>query len=199
MNPLTPNHDSPTQLRAFLDSKELGMRKKYGQNFLVNADIRNKLLDALEIKPGQKVWEIGPGLGAMTKGLLEKNALVTAFEIDPAFSILLRELFNEYKNFTLIEGDVLKTWPGVQESGELFLLGNLPYNIAATLLANFIEKKRFFKRIVVTVQRETAQRMIAKPGTKDYSSFTVLCSSVYKITPLFIIKSSSFYPVPKVE
>jgi 16S rRNA (adenine1518-N6/adenine1519-N6)-dimethyltransferase len=175
------------------------MRKKYGQNFLINPVIREKLLDTLELKAGEGVWEIGPGLGAMTKGLLARGARVTAFEIDPAFSGILRELFGEDAQFSLVEGDVLKTWPQTDREGARYLLGNLPYNIAATLLGSLIEKKRLFQRLIITVQREVAQRMTAKPGTKDYSSFTVLCSSVYKVTPLMVIKGASFYPVPRVD
>ena len=196
---LSINYDSPGELRAFLDSKALGMRKKYGQNFLVNSAARKKLLDALAVKKGDAVWEIGPGLGAMTGGLLEKGADVTAFEIDPAFSRALNEIFTLVPSFHLVEGDVLKTWPLVKTDGELYLLGNLPYNIAAALIADFIEKGRLFKRMVVTVQREMAQRMAAKPGTSNYSSFSVLCSSVYKVKLLDIIKSASFYPEPRVD
>jgi len=192
------NYDSPKELSAFLNSQGLGMRKKYGQNFLINPMIRERLLDSLEVSPGDGVWEIGPGLGAMTKGLLAREARVTAFEIDPAFSRILRELFGNNENFNLIEGDVLKTWP-VAGQEEPYLLGNLPYNIAAVLLAVLIEKKRFFQRMVITVQREVAQRMMAKPGTKEYSSFTVLCASVYKVSPLMVIKGPSFYPVPRVD
>jgi 16S rRNA (adenine1518-N6/adenine1519-N6)-dimethyltransferase len=196
---LVPDYNSAASLRSFLDKLNLGMRKKYGQNFLINPEARNKLLDALGINAGEEVWEIGPGLGAMTKGLLDHGAKVTAFEIDPAFSNILREFFKEYDNFSLIEGDVLKTWQNVPRENKIYLLGNLPYNIAATLLGDFIEKKCFFGRIIVTVQKETAQRMTARPGTKDYSSFTVLCSSVYKITPLMILRGSSFFPVPHVD
>jgi 16S rRNA (adenine1518-N6/adenine1519-N6)-dimethyltransferase len=156
------------------------------------------LLDSLELPFGQEVWEIGPGLGAMTAGLLERGAKLTAFEIDPAFSRFLRETFAE-EAFSLVEGDVLKTWSGVPAGDELFLLGNLPYNIAAALLGDFIEKGRTFKRMVVTVQREVALRMAAKPAGKDYSSFSVLCSSLYKISLLSVIKSSAFYPAPKVD
>jgi len=193
------------------------MRKKHGQNFLINPSVRSRLLDALDLKPGVGVWEIGPGLGAMTAGLLERGAKITAFEIDPAFAQALREFFAAESSGTepalrLVEGDVLKTWPVEirrqkvsngdaenTEAKELFLLGNLPYNIAAALLADFIEKGHFFTRIVVTVQREVAMRMAAKPGSADYSSFSVLCSSVYKVSPLFVIKPSSFYPAPRVD
>jgi 16S rRNA (adenine1518-N6/adenine1519-N6)-dimethyltransferase len=179
------------------------MRKKFGQNFLINPLIRARLLDALEIKKGDLVWEIGPGLGAMTAGLLERGAAVMAFEIDPAFSAALRELFGGNKNFSLVEGDVFKTWPNLAGTAapgtRPCLLGNLPYNIAAVLLADFIEKKWYFSRMVVTVQKETALRMSARPGSKDYSSFSVLCASAYRILPLMTIKGASFYPPPRVD
>jgi 16S rRNA (adenine1518-N6/adenine1519-N6)-dimethyltransferase len=206
--PLLINYDSPAKLRAFLDERGLGMRKKLGQNFLVNAAARSRLLDSLEPEPGDKVWEIGPGLGAMTAGLLERGAVVTAFEIDSAFVRVLKELFASHVSdnapaLKIIEGDALKTWPAeaglYKNDDELFLLGNLPYNIAAALLGDFIEKGRFFKRMVVTVQREVGLRMCAGPGSRDYSSFSVLCSSVYKVSPLFVLKGSLFYPSPRVD
>jgi 16S rRNA (adenine1518-N6/adenine1519-N6)-dimethyltransferase len=185
------------------------MRKTYGQNFLVNPAARTMLLNALDIGPGAQVWEIGPGLGAMTAGLLERGAAVTAFEIDKGFIAALGEFFGAEPGFTLAAGDVLKTWPGVEcgpsrRSGTEgrcgdYLLGNLPYNIGAALLADFIEKNRFFKRMVVTVQKEVARRMAARPGQADYSSFSVLCGSAYRVTPLMVLKGASFYPEPRVD
>lgn len=192
------NYDSAQKISAFLDEQGLGMQKRFGQNFLINPGARKKLLDALEINRGDAVWEIGPGLGAMTGGLLERGAVVTAFEIDRGFSRVLKGLFYNQEKFRLIEGDVFKTWGTVKEAAP-FLLGNLPYNIGAALLADFIEQNRFFTRMVVTLQRETANRMIASPGSKDYSSFSVLCASAYTVTPLAVLKGTSFYPVPKVE
>ena len=197
--PPSINYDSPGELRAFLKEHGLGMRKKYGQNFLINPAARSHLIDALDLKKGDQVWEIGPGLGAMTKMLLEKGARVTGFEIDPAFSHALKEFFSLDPAFDLVEGDVFKTWPAIQAGEDLYLLGNLPYNIAAAILADFIEKGRFFKRMVVTVQKEVALRMAAGPSSADYSSFSVLCSTIYKISPLKIIRGSSFYPVPNVD
>jgi 16S rRNA (adenine1518-N6/adenine1519-N6)-dimethyltransferase len=170
----------------------------YGQNFLVNGNARKMLLDALGTGPGDAVWEIGPGLGSMTQGLLEREAQVTAFEIDKGFAVVLNEFFGGCPGFNLIEGDVLKTWPQTAAAGD-YLLGNLPYTIGAALLADFIEQKRYFKRMVVTVQKEVAQRMAAKPGSKDYSSFSVLCASAYRVTPLAVLKGASFYPEPRVD
>jgi 16S rRNA (adenine1518-N6/adenine1519-N6)-dimethyltransferase len=192
------NYDSPSGLRDFLDERGMGMRKKFGQNFLINPDARKRLLDALDMPAGERVWEIGPGLGAMTAMLLERGALVTAFEIDKGFSGVLRELFGLLPEFTLVEGDVLKTWPQ-EERAAPYLFGNLPYTIGAVLLADLIEKNRLFSRMVVTVQKEVGRRMAAPPGSDDYSSFSVLCASAYAVTPLAVLKGACFYPIPHVD
>jgi 16S rRNA (adenine1518-N6/adenine1519-N6)-dimethyltransferase len=191
------NYDSPAALRAFLEERGLGMRKKFGQNFLINPEARRKLAESLVPEKGEGLWEIGSGLGAMTRDLLERGCRVRAFEIDPGFCGVLRELFGGRESFLLVEGDVLKTWRG--EAGADYLIGNLPYNIAAVLLADMIEGGRFFKRMVVTVQREVARRMAAKPGSADYSSFSVLAASAYRVDLLMLIGGSSFYPPPRVD
>jgi len=206
------NYNSASDLRAFLENEGLGMRKKFGQNFLINPQVRLALVEALGADAGAEVWEIGPGLGAMTSLLLKKGLKVKAFEIDLGFIRILKKLFSGGKNFKLIEGDALKTWHSqkiesyaeketcaASQKKPPFLLGNLPYNIAAVLLADFIEKGQFFSRMVVTVQKEVALRMTAKAGTPDYSSFSVLCASVYDVKQLMTIRPSSFYPQPNVD
>jgi 16S rRNA (adenine1518-N6/adenine1519-N6)-dimethyltransferase len=194
------NYNSASALKAFLEQEGLGMRKKFGQNFLINPAVRQSLVDALDCgnaNTNEEVWEIGPGLGAMTALLLEKGLKVKAFEIDKGFIRILKNLFSERESFSLVEGDVMKTW-SAQEPAR-FLLGNLPYNIAAALLADMIEKGRLFTRMVVTVQKEVALRMTARAGSKDYSSFTVLCASAYNVKQLAVIRPSSFYPRPNVD
>jgi 16S rRNA (adenine1518-N6/adenine1519-N6)-dimethyltransferase len=191
------NYNSAAALKTFLAENGLGMRKKFGQNFLINPGVRQSLVRALSAQAGEDVWEIGPGLGAMTSLLLEQGLFVRAFELDPGFAHVLRNIFSDNAKFTLVEGDALKTW--FTQPGSPYLLGNLPYNIAAVLLADFIEKGRFFKRMIVTVQREVARRMAAIPGSADYSSFSVLCASAYRVKPLMVIKGASFYPKPNVD
>jgi 16S rRNA (adenine1518-N6/adenine1519-N6)-dimethyltransferase len=194
---MEPNYNSALELRALLEQAGMGMRKKYGQNFLINPALRQALVDALEAESGAEVWEIGPGLGAMTGLLLEKGLLVRGFEIDPGFVRILRDIFGAVPGFTLIEGDVMKTW--ASQPAAPYLLGNLPYNIAAALLADLVEKGRLFRRMVVTVQREVALRMAARPGSADYASFSVLCASVYRVKPLMLIRGASFFPRPGVD
>jgi 16S rRNA (adenine1518-N6/adenine1519-N6)-dimethyltransferase len=191
------NYNSASALRAFLDKEGLGMRKKFGQNFLINGETRKALVQALAAQDGDEVWEIGPGLGAMTALLLEKELKVKAFEIDQGFIRVLKNIFSENKNFILVEGDVMKTWH--EHQGAPFFLGNLPYNVAAALLADLIENDCIFFFFFVTVQKEVALRMAASAGTPDYSSFSVLCASAYKVNPLMTIRPSSFYPQPNVD
>jgi 16S rRNA (adenine1518-N6/adenine1519-N6)-dimethyltransferase len=180
-----------------LRERGLAVRKRFGQNFLIRRGAREKLTDALAPPEGCLVWEIGAGLGAMTSILLDRGARVKAFEIDRGFCGILTELFSDSKNFSLVEGDALETWKG--EGGAEFLAGNLPYNIAARLMGAFIEGGLFFRRMALTVQREVARRMVAKPGSPDYSSFSVLCSSVYTVKPIIVLKGDCFYPAPNVD
>jgi 16S rRNA (adenine1518-N6/adenine1519-N6)-dimethyltransferase len=194
------NYNSASFLRTFLDEHGLGMQKKFGQNFMINPKTRKSLVEALGAHCGSEVWEIGPGLGAMTVMLLENKFKVKAFEIDLGFIKILKSLFSHDSNFSLVEGDVMKSWHNHFICGaETFLLGNLPYNIAAALIADFIERGCVFTRMVVTVQKEVAVRMAASAGSKDYSSFSVLCASSYNVKPLMVIKRESFYPQPNVD
>lgn len=200
MNPLARalNYDSPNELRAYLEGHGLGMQKKFGQNFLINPAVRRELAGALDIRAGDQVWEIGPGLGSMTFEFLSRGALVTAFEIDQGFVRALGELFPENENLKIIGGDVRKTWP-VQAARAPYLFGNLPYNVGSVILGEMIEAGCLFERMVVTVQKEVACRMSARPGSKDYSSFSVLCASVYRVEALRVIGARSFYPAPHVD
>ena len=199
-----PDYNSPAELKMILDANGFSMQKKFGQNFLINEDARCRLVDALEISEGMKVWEVGPGLGAMTNTILERGADLTVFEIDRGFASLISGFFEDYSNkekFRIIEGDVLKTWKGqFKAAGQPDrFFGNLPYNIAATIIADTIENNVRFDRCVFTVQKEVAQRMCAKPGTTDYSSFSALCQWAYDVKPLLDLSGGNFWPKPNVD
>ncbi len=199
-----PDYNSPAQLSAFLESKGMAMQKKFGQNFLINQDARKKIAAALGVQKGDSVWEVGPGLGSMTKELLDLGAKVTVFEIDRGFSACLKEFFSDEEaagKFTLIQGDVLKTWkPRLKESGApKFFFGNLPYNIAATLIADTIESGVRFEKCAFTVQKEVALRMAAKESSDDYSSFSVLCQWAYDVQTVCDLGKANFWPRPNVE
>ena len=115
-----PDYNSAAELKQVLDANGFSMQKKFGQNFLINQQARNKLIDALDVQEGTKVWEVGPGLGAMTSGLLEKGADLTVFEIDRGFISLISQYFDDYSKkgkFRIVEGDVLKNWYGQTKEG----------------------------------------------------------------------------------
>jgi len=193
------NHDSPASIRSFLESRELAPRKRWGQNFLINRGAREKIVALLGAENGMRVWEIGPGLGAMSELLLDAGADLTAFEIDPAYGIWLRESL-ESRGLTLVEGDVLKSWEAEWEKHRPDrVLGNLPYNAASAVIAAFIESDRLADRCVFTVQDEMGQRIIAAPGSRDYSSFSILCQTGARITDGGRLSPGSFYPAPRVR
>ena len=199
-----PDYNSPAELKAVLDANGFSMQKKFGQNFLINEDARRRLVDALELTEGMKVWEVGPGLGAMTNTILERGADLTVFEIDRGFASLISGFFEDYTKggtFHIVEGDVMKTWKGqLKEAGQPDrFFGNLPYNIAATIIADTIENNVRFEKCVFTVQKEVAQRMCAKPGTADYSSFSALCQWAYDVKPLLDLAGGNFWPKPNVD
>lgn len=198
-----PDYNSAKNLKEILDQNGFSMQKKFGQNFLINPDARKKLIDCLDINENTKVWEIGPGLGAMTSEILERGADLTVFEIDRGFISLISEFFKPYseKNkFRIIEGDVLKNWKKELEKGKPDrLFGNLPYNIAATIIADTIENNIRFDKCLFTVQKEVAQRMSAKAGSEDYSSFSVLCNWAYDIKPVLDLNGNNFWPKPNVD
>ncbi len=199
-----PDYNSPAELKQVLDANGFSMQKKFGQNFLINEDARRRLVDALELTEGMKVWEIGPGLGAMTNTILERGADLTVFEIDRGFASLISGFFENYTKagtFRIVEGDVMKTWKGqLKEAGQPDrFFGNLPYNIAATIIADTIENNVRFEKCVFTVQKEVAQRMCAKPGTADYSSFSALCQWAYDVKPLLDLAGGNFWPKPNVD
>lgn len=200
-----PDYNSPAELKGILEANGFSMQKKFGQNFLINQAAREKLIAALEAGENSTVWEVGPGLGAMTSGLLEKGCNVTAFEIDRGFISLISKFFEDYSSigkFHIVEGDVLKTWYSQTEKGTKLpdrFFGNLPYNIAATIIADTIEKGIRFERCVFTVQKEVAVRMAAKPGSEEYSSLSVLCNWAYDVKPLMDLAGASFWPRPNVD
>jgi len=197
------DYDSPSFLKAYLDGRGMAMQKKFGQNFLVNPRARAKIADSLCIKEGMHVWEIGPGLGALTAEIVRLGAVLTVFEIDRGFVLALEDIFaDEIKagRLKITSGDVLKTWKTEygQSGPPALLCGNLPYNIAAKIIADTVCAGVRFERCVFTVQKEVAVRMNAKSGTADYSSFSVLCSWAYDIKPLMDLAGGSFWPRPNV-
>jgi 16S rRNA (adenine1518-N6/adenine1519-N6)-dimethyltransferase len=194
------NFDSPAEIRALLAERGLALKKRWGQNFLVNRGARQRLVQILAPLPHETAWEIGPGLGAMTELLARSAARVIAFEVDRGLCRFLQETLVNLPSFTLVPGDFLDTWKGtLQHQGTPDrILGNLPYSSASLMIADIIEAGLRPIRMVFTVQRELADRMSSPPGQKSYSSFSVLCQSCFNVVDRGDLQPGSFYPVPDV-
>ncbi len=194
-------YDSPAAITALLDDAGLSMSKKFGQNFLLSPQVRERIVHALRIPDGGTVWEIGPGIGALTSLLIAGGYQVVAFEIDHGFCRILRDrAFGDDANFRLVEGDALKTWEAVLAADGVpdRICGNLPYNVGSVCIARFLEEQCLPQRMVYTLQKEVADRLCACFGDKEWSSFTILAQIDYEVELLFPIKSGAFYPAPNV-
>ena len=197
---LIQNYDSVSEIKSVLDANGLNMSKRFGQNFLISKGARSKIIDILDIDAKSNIWEIGPGLGAMTHMLLDLTDSLTVFEIDYGFIKYLEQAFGHNSGFKIISGDFVKTWTGfaLSDGKPDKILGNLPYNSASAIIASLIENDCIPESMVITVQKEMGQRMISPPGSKNYSSFSMLCQYAFTVRTMGDLKSGSFYPSPDV-
>jgi 16S rRNA (adenine1518-N6/adenine1519-N6)-dimethyltransferase len=195
------NYESPAEIKSMLEANGLSLKKRFGQNFLVNRHARERIADLLEAGAEELVWEIGPGLGAMTGLVLARAKQVVAFEIDHGLARVLRGLYPDRPALAVVEGDALDTMePARGTYGEPDrVLGNLPYSSASRIIAFFIERGIKAKKIVATVQKDLALRMKARPGDKIYSSFSVFTQSFFDVRLEFDLKGGNFFPRPAVD
>jgi 16S rRNA (adenine1518-N6/adenine1519-N6)-dimethyltransferase len=177
-------------------------RKRFGQNFLNNPSIIEKIIKIIHPKPGDNIVEIGPGLGALTSHLVGHCGKITAIEIDRD---LIQKLKIEYGDkINLIEGDVLEVnftqiLSKDEGHGSLRIVGNLPYNISTPLLFHLMEFLPLIKDMHFMLQKEVVDRMAAKPGNKDYGRLSVMLQYFCEIEPMLFVPPSAFTPPPKVD
>lgn len=189
------------EVRAALDALEFRPRKSRGQNFLIHEQVIEAIVQMLDLKPDDEVLEIGPGLGFLTRRLLDRARKVRAVEIDDALvGYLRRGGLSERANFELIHGDILRV-PLAEAGGrpKLKLVGNLPYSIASAVLFRVFEWRDSFSTLVLMVQKEVAARMASAPATKDYGALSVWCQIHGRITDKLIVSPEAFFPRPKVH
>lgn len=170
-------------------------RKRFGQNFLQNSAIIAAILDALQVKPHDKLIEIGPGLGALTKPLLQQVHQITAVEIDRDLAAHLENLAPN--QLTLICADALRI-DYSQWGQNIRIIGNLPYNISTPLLFHLLQYTNCIQDMHFMLQKEVVDRMAASPGSRDYGRLSVILGYFCEITPLFDVPGSAFFPEPAV-
>ncbi len=182
-----------------MNLKSVAPKKSLGQNFLTDRNIARKTVDLLDIQDGDVVYEIGPGTGALTSILLEKNCKLNAIEIDERAIIQLHKLFpkSKFPNFNLIKGD-FKKYAFEHDAKDIKVIGNIPYYLSSEIFFKLFESSKNIQYAVMTIQKEVAQRLTAKPRTKDYGILTVAMMMSGKCTIEFDVSPQCFYPAPKV-
>jgi 16S rRNA (adenine1518-N6/adenine1519-N6)-dimethyltransferase len=183
-------------------------KKHLGQHFLKDENIAKKIADTLTENGYKNVLEIGPGMGVLTKYILKKKPKVTVFEIDTESVIYLKEVFpveqisidTSAEKFQIIEGDFLKcNLKEVFNNQQVAIIGNFPYNISSQIVFKAIENRGLVPEFSGMFQKEVAERIAEKPGSKTYGILSVLTQAFFDTEYLFTVPPSVFNPPPKVD
>lgn len=173
-------------------------RKSLGQHFLHDNNILDRICRSVEAHADERVIEIGPGEGALTRFLLRTYSDVTAVEVDSRATELLEQ---EFPQLNLIQADILKTpWDEIlQPDGRNVVVGNIPYYITSPILFKIMDAGPVIRRSVLLMQKEVAERLVSQPGTKSYGILSVQAQLLGKVEYLFTVSRHVFHPKPKVE
>lgn len=196
------NLNSPTQVRRYLKECGFTPTKTMGQNFLVDGNIRDQILDSAGLSGAERVMEVGPGLGMLTEGLLERTKDLLAIEKDTA---LCRHLENRFQaelasgHLTLMEADALDVdWSALVAEGRTHLISNLPYGVGNRILVDAALGIRPPESITVMVQRDVAERMMADPGGKEFGVLSLFLQLRYEVRLVRHVAPACFVPEPRV-
>lgn len=191
--------------RAVLERHGFTFKKSFGQNFLTDTNILQKIVDTAEIDKHVNVIEIGPGIGALTEFLAENAAEVMAFEIDERLMPILADTLQEFENVKIINEDILKSdlQARIKEFSNpelpIKVVANLPYYITTPILMHLIESRIPFSEFVVMMQREVADRISAQPNSKSYGSLSIAVQYYMTAKVAFIVPRTVFVPAPNVD
>ena len=189
------------EVRAALRETNFRPRKSRGQNFLIHERVIDSIMHMLDLSPADEVVEIGPGLGFLTRRLLERAARVWAVEVDAALVERLgASVFAADPKLRLIHGDILEVPLGdMLPDKKLKLVGNLPYSISTPVLFRIFALREHFSSLVLMVQKEVADRIAAQPGTKTFGTLSVWCQIHGRIIDRVSVSPEAFFPRPKVR
>ena len=191
---------NPSELRALLAQFDVDLKHSLGQNFLISKPIIDKIVSLADCNCEDNVLEVGPGAGTLTVAMLERGAKVASIEKDKSLYQVLKHTTSPWaQNFSLIEGDALEIDEQALVTQPNKFIANLPYNIAATLILDYLKNIASLKSSTVMVQKEVADRICAKPGTKLYGAYTVKLSLFASVTGSFFVGRNNFLPAPRVD
>lgn len=196
---------TPTRTVDIMRRYDIKMKKSLGQNFLIEPQILDKMIETGQIDRHTTVVEIGPGIGALTEFLARSAKEVIAFEIDSRFVEILKDTLSDYDNVTIHHQDILNVnfndpiYQNLHDAERLVVVANLPYYITTPIIMNLIESNLKFDQLVMMMQKEVAERMTATVNTKSYNSLTLAIQNTMDAKIAFIVPKSVFIPQPNVD
>lgn len=194
---------SPKKIKEELENKNFNLKKKFGQNFIVDENIIDSIVNKAQITKNTLVLEIGPGAGSLTYKLAKLAKNVICYEIDTTLKEILENNLREYNNVEIIYEDFLKAnvLDKLKEYDfkQLYVVANLPYYITTPILIKIIEDNILADKIVVMVQKEVGDRFKAKPNSKDYNSLSVYLNYYFNVKKILDVSRNVFIPKPNVD
>lgn len=196
---------TPARTRAILDKYGFSFKKSLGQNFLIDTNILRNIVDHAQLTEESGAIEVGPGIGALTEQLAKRSKKVVAYEIDQRLLPILKDTLEPYPHAKIIHQDILKA--NVKEMldtefkdiKDIMLVANLPYYVTTPIIMKILEEKLPLRGIVVMLQKEVAERISAKPGTKEYGSLSIAIQYYTKPEVVMIVPKTVFVPQPNVD
>jgi 16S rRNA (adenine1518-N6/adenine1519-N6)-dimethyltransferase len=190
-------------IKELIEENAFNFKKKYGQNFLIDNNILNKIVTSADIKEDALVIEIGVGSGNLTKKIANYAKNVIGYEIDETLRPIISESLKEFTNITIIYDDFLKRDLSKDltnyKYSSIYVIANLPYYITTPIITKLIEDNINIEKMIVMVQKEVADRLSAKPNSKDYNSLTIFIDYYFDVTKLFDVSKNVFIPKPNVD
>ncbi|MDE3840525.1 16S rRNA (adenine(1518)-N(6)/adenine(1519)-N(6))-dimethyltransferase [Bacillus methanolicus] len=196
---------TPARTRMILEKYGFSFKKSLGQNFLIDTNILKRIVDHAQLTAETGAIEVGPGIGALTEQLARNSKKVVAFEIDQRLLPILEETMSPYSNVTIIHQDILKADMQAiidrefQGINDLMVVANLPYYVTTPIIMKLLEENLPIRGIVVMLQKEVAERMAAKPGSKDYGSLSIAVQYYTEPETVMVVPKTVFVPQPNVD
>jgi 16S rRNA (adenine1518-N6/adenine1519-N6)-dimethyltransferase len=196
---------TPVRTKAIMEKYGFSFKKSLGQNFLIDTNILRKIVDAGQLSESSGAIEIGPGIGALTEQLAKVSKKVVAFEIDQRLLPILADTLSPYDNVKIVHQDVLKAdvnqivaeeFEGISD---LMVVANLPYYVTTPIIMKLLEEQVPVRGMVVMLQKEVADRISAKPGTKEYGSLSIAVQYYTQPETVMIVPKTVFVPQPNVD
>lgn len=196
---------TPKRTKEILDKYGFSFKKSLGQNFLIDTNILRNIVEYGEVSEKTAAIEIGPGIGALTEQIAKKAGKVFAFEIDQRLLPILEDTLSPYDNVTVIHKDILKAdvteliGEELKAYEEVRVIANLPYYVTTPIIMKLLQEGLPLKSITVMLQKEVAERMAAKPGTKEYGSLSIAVQYFTQAETVMIVPKTVFVPQPNVD